>query len=394
MAIAEADAILMVVDGRAGLRAGDAELARTLRASEVPVLVVVNKADRPNDYGVTAEFHSARARRPARRLGHARARHRRPARRDRRRARRQPGERRGRRRGPGRGHRPPERRQVLDGERLPRLRPGDRLRHGGDHPRRDRHRARGRRPPRDPRRHRRAAPPRQGRRDRRLLRPAALRTGGRARRRGDRRLRCRRGGHLARTCGSPRCRCGRAARPCSCSTSGTSARPTSTTRGSASPANRGSARRSSPPAPRAAATSARCCRKRSQLADRAASRIPTPELNKFVAEVVGKTPPPAKRGRRLRLYYAAQVGESPPRIAIQVNDRKLISRDWAYHLENRMREAYEMEGVPLIIDFVPALGRPRSRASSVRCPGQSSTLHRCRLPSHSPRASTCSRPSR
>jgi len=99
-----------------------------------------------------------------------------------------------------------------------------------------------------------------------------------------------------------------------------------------------------------------------QLADRAASRIPTPELNRFVAEVVGKTPPPAKRGRRLRLYYSAQVGESPPRVAIQVNDRKLIGRDWAYHLENRMREAYELEGVPLVIDFVPhsgGRGRPR-----------------------------------
>ncbi|HVX31974.1 MAG TPA: ribosome biogenesis GTPase Der [Solirubrobacterales bacterium] len=94
-----------------------------------------------------------------------------------------------------------------------------------------------------------------------------------------------------------------------------------------------------------------------RLADRAASRIPTPELNKFVAEVVAKTPPPARRGRRLRLYYAAQVGESPPRIAIQVNDRKLIGRDWAYHLENRMREAYGLEGVPLVIDFVPRSGR-------------------------------------
>ena len=49
--------MLLVVDGRAGLRAGDAELARTLRGGEVPVLVAVNKADRPNDYAVTAEFH-------------------------------------------------------------------------------------------------------------------------------------------------------------------------------------------------------------------------------------------------------------------------------------------------------------------------------------------------
>jgi len=95
------------------------------------------------------------------------------------------------------------------------------------------------------------------------------------------------------------------------------------------------------------------------LADRAAERIPTPELNRFVADVVAKHPPPNKRGKRLRLYYAAQIGESPPRVAIQVNDRRLIARDWAYHLENRMRETYELEGVPLIIDFVPASGRRR-----------------------------------
>jgi GTP-binding protein len=93
------------------------------------------------------------------------------------------------------------------------------------------------------------------------------------------------------------------------------------------------------------------------LADRADQRIPTPELNRFVADVVARTPPPARRGRRLRLYYAAQVGERPPRIAIQVNDRRLISRDWAYHLENRMRETYGLEGVPLVIDFVPHSGR-------------------------------------
>jgi GTP-binding protein len=96
-----------------------------------------------------------------------------------------------------------------------------------------------------------------------------------------------------------------------------------------------------------------------QLADRAAERIPTPELNRFVADVVAKTPPPSRRGRRLRLYYTAQVGERPPRIAIQVNDRKLITRDWTYHLENRIREAYELEGVPLVIDFVPHSGRRR-----------------------------------
>ncbi len=96
-----------------------------------------------------------------------------------------------------------------------------------------------------------------------------------------------------------------------------------------------------------------------ELADRAGERIPTPELNRFVTDVVAKTPPPARRGRRLRLYYAAQIGERPPRIAIQVNDRKLIGRDWAYHLENRLRETYGLEGVPLVIDYVPHSGNRR-----------------------------------
>jgi GTPase len=96
-----------------------------------------------------------------------------------------------------------------------------------------------------------------------------------------------------------------------------------------------------------------------ELADRAGERIPTPELNRAVADVVAKSPPPARRGRRLRLYYAAQVGERPPRIAIQVNDRRLIVRDWAYHLENRLRETYGLEGVPLVIDYVPKKNRRR-----------------------------------
>jgi GTP-binding protein len=101
-----------------------------------------------------------------------------------------------------------------------------------------------------------------------------------------------------------------------------------------------------------------------ELADKAAERIPTPELNRFTAAVVAKTPPPSRRGRRLRLYYAAQIGESPPRIAIQVNDRKLIIRDWAYHLENRLRETYGLEGVPLIIDYVPHSGTREGRGSA------------------------------
>jgi GTP-binding protein len=100
------------------------------------------------------------------------------------------------------------------------------------------------------------------------------------------------------------------------------------------------------------------------LAERAADRIPTGELNRFISGLVAERPPPQRHGRRLRLYYAAQVGRRPPRFAIQVNDRKLIVRDWAFHLENRLREAYGLQGVPLVIDYVPRSGRRRRAAQS------------------------------
>jgi GTPase len=98
------------------------------------------------------------------------------------------------------------------------------------------------------------------------------------------------------------------------------------------------------------------------LAHKAAERIATPVLNKFVASAVADRPPPQRHGRRLRLYYAAQVGRRPPRIAIQVNDRRLIHRDWAFHLENRLRDSFDLQGVPLIIDYVPRKGR-RNRSA-------------------------------
>ena len=96
-----------------------------------------------------------------------------------------------------------------------------------------------------------------------------------------------------------------------------------------------------------------------RLADLRARRVPTPELNRFIADLVAHRPPPVKRGKRLRLLYAAQFETSPPRFAIQVNNRGLISRDWAFHLENRLRETYGWEGVPLIIDYITRSQRSR-----------------------------------
>jgi GTPase len=87
------------------------------------------------------------------------------------------------------------------------------------------------------------------------------------------------------------------------------------------------------------------------LADRAAQRVPTPELNRFLGDLQSARQPPATRGRRMRMYYMAQYETSPPRFAVQVNDRSLIKRDYAYFLENQLRARFGLEGIPLVIDF-------------------------------------------
>ena len=97
------------------------------------------------------------------------------------------------------------------------------------------------------------------------------------------------------------------------------------------------------------------------LADRRAGRIPTPELNRFLADLVATRQPPARQGRRLNLLYMAQTGERPPRFSIQVNTRRLVTRDYAYFLENRLRERYRLEGIPLVIDFVERRSRRSER---------------------------------
>jgi GTPase len=104
------------------------------------------------------------------------------------------------------------------------------------------------------------------------------------------------------------------------------------------------------------------------LGDRTATRIPTPELNRFLAETVQVRQPPAGTrrggsGHRLKLIYMTQIGERPPRFAIQVNSRARITREYAYFLENRLRARYGMDGVPLIVDFVERGQRSKRKAA-------------------------------
>jgi GTPase len=89
-----------------------------------------------------------------------------------------------------------------------------------------------------------------------------------------------------------------------------------------------------------------------ELFDRSSSRIPTAELNKFLGELKEARQPPSRNRKRLNLLYGTQIKARPPRFRVVVNDPGLMTRDYGYWVENRLRERFELEGVPVEIDFV------------------------------------------
>jgi len=109
------------------------------------------------------------------------------------------------------------------------------------------------------------------------------------------------------------------------------------------------------------------------IADRRAHRIATPELNRFLADVVGARQPPARQGHRLKLLYLTQIGTSPPRFACAVNSRKRITRDYAFFIENRLRERYGLQGVPVVLDFVERRQRRTERRGASGQRGRAGT---------------------
>jgi GTP-binding protein len=94
-----------------------------------------------------------------------------------------------------------------------------------------------------------------------------------------------------------------------------------------------------------------------RVADSSSQWIQTAELNRFLGDLQATREPPAVRGKRLRMYYMAQFETGPPRFAVQVNDRARVTRDYAYFLENRLRDRYRLQGVPLVIDLKTSGGR-------------------------------------
>jgi GTP-binding protein len=80
------------------------------------------------------------------------------------------------------------------------------------------------------------------------------------------------------------------------------------------------------------------------VAEKRALRVATGPLNSLIADAVMMKQPPSDKGRRLKIYYAAQVGVKPPLFLFKVNDEALMHFSYARYLENRIREGFGFEG--------------------------------------------------
>jgi GTP-binding protein len=89
-----------------------------------------------------------------------------------------------------------------------------------------------------------------------------------------------------------------------------------------------------------------------ELYDKFTARVPTGELNRFLNELRQVRQPPSRNGKSLNLLYGTQTTVRPPRFRFFVNDPGLITRDYGYWVENQLRDRFELEGVPVAIDFV------------------------------------------
>ena len=97
----------------------------------------------------------------------------------------------------------------------------------------------------------------------------------------------------------------------------------------------------------------------------AGQRVGTGVLNRLLRQAFETNPPPTVRARRLKLFYAAQSkGKEdrqlqPPEFVLFVNDPRLLSQTYKRYLESRIRDAQPFPGLPIILTL-----RPRAQSTT------------------------------
>jgi|688.fasta_scaffold43367_3 GTP-binding protein len=108
-----------------------------------------------------------------------------------------------------------------------------------------------------------------------------------------------------------------------------------------------------------------------QVYEDSRKRIPTHQLNKFIEGCLQKNHPPMIGGKRLRIYYMAQVQEQPPRFILFVNYPNLMIDSYKKYLYNQFRETYGFTGVPILMNL---RGKPQ-KSKAERLDAESHETH-------------------
>ena len=85
--------------------------------------------------------------------------------------------------------------------------------------------------------------------------------------------------------------------------------------------------------------------------DNAHKELKTSVLNDVIGEATTLNPAPSYKGKRLKIYYVNQVGKAPIKILFHVNDKTLIHFSYERYLENKLRESFDLEGTPIVLQF-------------------------------------------
>lgn len=83
------------------------------------------------------------------------------------------------------------------------------------------------------------------------------------------------------------------------------------------------------------------------VAEQQSMRIKTSVLNELVRDAVSINPPPAHKGRQLKILFMTQTDIQPPKFIVFVNDPELMHFSYMRFLENKLRESFGFEGTPI-----------------------------------------------
>lgn len=79
--------------------------------------------------------------------------------------------------------------------------------------------------------------------------------------------------------------------------------------------------------------------------------IKTSLLNDVINDAYQLNPAPSYKGKRLKIYFSHQTGIKPPKFTLRVNNKGLVHFSYERYLENKLRENFELEGTPILLQF-------------------------------------------